>query len=85
MTMNLIAISDARAQLPDLVQRVSQYLDRILITVNGKPKVAVVSVEELEALEETAEILSIPGAKASINRGRNDVKKRRGVSFSHLP
>ncbi len=82
--MNLIAISDARAQLPDLVARVSQYLDRVLITVNGKPKVAVVSIEELESLEETAEILSLPGTKASIARGRNDAKKRRGILLSKL-
>ncbi len=81
---NLVAISDARAKLPDLVNKVNKGLDRVLITVNGQPKVAVVSLEELESLEETAEVLSISGAKSSIAKGLKDIKKRRGIPLSKL-
>ncbi len=66
---NLIAISDARANLPDLVNKVSDNLDRFVITINGQPKAVLVSEEEIESLEETAEILAIPGAKEAIDRG----------------
>ena len=75
---NLISISDVRANLPELVTQVSNTMGRIIITVNGQPKATLVSAEELESLEETAEILSIPGAKESILRGLKQAKKKQG-------
>ncbi len=72
---NLIAISDARAKLPDLVNKVSDNLDRFVITINGQPKAVLMSEEELESLEETAEILAIPGAKEAIDQGVEQAKK----------
>ena len=83
-TSNQIPISDARANLPDLVDRVSKYLDRVVITVNGKPKATLVSAEELESLEETAEILAIPGAKESIKKGKKQIKEGKFVYLSDL-
>jgi antitoxin YefM len=72
---NVVAISDARANLPELVDKVSDNLDRFVITVNGQPKAVLVSEEELESLEETAEIMAIPGAKEAIDRGVEQAKK----------
>ncbi len=81
---NLISISDARANLPDLVSRVSNNMDRVVITVNGKPKATLVSAEELESLEETAEILSMPGAEKDILEGLQQAKKGQGIPLSKL-
>ena len=80
-----ISISDARANIPDIVEQVSTYLNRIWITVHGQKKAVVMSAEELESLEETAEILAIPGARESIQRGLDDMKKGRGIPLSDLP
>lgn len=66
---NPISISDARAKLPQLVNKVDAEYERVTITVNGKPKAVLLSVEEVEALEETAEILAIPGALKEIKEG----------------
>ncbi|MBI2405496.1 type II toxin-antitoxin system prevent-host-death family antitoxin [Candidatus Microgenomates bacterium] len=81
---NILSVSDARAKLPRLVKEVNKNMDRVLITVKGQPKVAVLSVEELESLEETAEILAIPGALASTKRGLKQAKKRQGTLLSEL-
>lgn len=81
---NLIPISDARANLPDLVNKVNKNLERVIITVNGQPKAILVSAEELESLEETAEILAIPGAKQSIRQGLKQAKKGQGIPISEL-
>lgn len=72
---DLISISQARAKLPDLVEKVNRNMDRVVITVNGKPKATLVSAEELESLEETAEILAIPGALEDIREGMEQIKK----------
>ncbi len=81
---NLVAISDARAKLPELVSKVNKNLDRVVITVNGQPKAVMVSMEELESLEETAEVLSIPGARENIKEGLNQAKKGQGIPLSNL-
>lgn len=81
---NFTSISNARANLPELVNKVDKYMDRVVITVNGKPKATLISAEELESLEETAEILAIPGALESINRGERDAKKGKGIPLSKL-
>lgn len=81
---NLISISDARKNLPKLVARVSKYLDRFVITVKGQPKATLVSAEELESLEETAEILTIPGALESIRKSEKQIKKGEFVRLEDL-
>lgn len=81
---NLISISAVRANLPELVTQVSNTMGRVIITVNGQPKATLVSAEELASLEETAEILSIPGAKESILRGLKQAKKNKGTPLSDL-
>ena len=82
--MDTIAISDARANLPKLIDDVYEKLKSFTITVSGKPKAVVMSFEELESLQETAEILSIPGAEASMKKGLKQAKKRQGISFEAL-
>ncbi len=79
-----MSVSNARATLPDLVNKVSIDMNRVTITVNGYPKATLISAEELESLEETAEVLSIPGAKNSIIEGMKQAKKGQGVSISDL-
>jgi len=81
---SLMSISDVRANLPDLVTKVSDTLGRVTITVNGQPKAILVSAEELESLEETAEVLAIPGAKESMVQGLKEAKKGQGTPISAL-
>jgi len=81
---NLISISNVRADLPNLVNRVNKNSDRVVITVNGQPKAILVSAEELESLEETAEILAISGAKRSIKEGLKQAKAGQGILLSEL-
>ena len=81
---NLISISDVRATLPDLVDKVNENLERVIITVNGKPKVVMVSMEELESLEETAEVLAVPHVKQDIKKSREQIKKGEFTRLSDL-
>lgn len=79
-----MSLSNARASFPEIVRKVSTTLSRVVITVNGQPKATVVSAEELESLEETAEVLSIPGAKDSIIKGLKQAKKGTGTALSDI-
>lgn len=81
---NLISISDVRATLPDLVDKVNENLERVIITVNGKPKVVMVSMEELESLEETAKVLAVPHVKQDIEKSREQIKKGEFTKLTNL-
>ncbi len=81
---NLITVSEARSRLPRLVKLADETLERYLITVNNKPKAVLLSLDELESLEETAEILTIPGARESIARGIKEAKAGKGKALRDL-
>lgn len=59
-------------------------MDRVIITINGQPKAVLMSEEELESLEETAEILAIPGAFVSIKKGEKQIKEGKFVRLEDL-
>lgn len=80
----IISISDARTKLPSLVDKVGEGLTRFLITVNSEPKAVLIGIEELESLEETAEIMAIPGAYEAILKGKEDIKKGRCITWENL-
>lgn len=80
-----MSISAARAKLPDLVSRVSKYMDRVVITVKGQPRATLVSQEELESLEETAEVLAIPNIKEDIKKSKARIKKGKYTLLEDLP
>ena len=81
---SFMSISDVRSNLPTLVENVHKYDNRVLVTVNGEPKAALVSLDELESLDETVEILAIPGAKKIINQGEKEMQKGKGKSLQEL-
>lgn len=81
---NLISISEARTNLPELVNKVNSNLSRIVITVSGQPKATLISAEELESLEETTEVLSIPGIEKSIIEGLRQAGQGKGIPLSKL-
>ena len=82
--MDTIAISDLRSNLPDVINKISMDLSRIIVTVSGKPKAVVLSLEEIESLEETADILSVPKAYEMIKKGEKQAKKRQGILLSKI-
>lgn len=81
---NIMPISDVRENLPNLVDKIDKADERVIITVNGKPKAIMLNLEELETLEETAEILAIPGAREEIMRGLKEAKKGKGILLRDL-
>jgi antitoxin (DNA-binding transcriptional repressor) of toxin-antitoxin stability system len=55
-----------------------------LVTRNGKPAAALVPIDEYEALEETAEILSDPDAIAAIEAGLAELECDETVTLEDL-
>ncbi len=67
-----LPITEARTKLPTLVDNANKLLDEYIITVNGKPAAVLMSVDELESLRETWEIMSDPEVMKDIRQGEKD-------------
>ncbi|MCP9946671.1 type II toxin-antitoxin system Phd/YefM family antitoxin [Streptomyces somaliensis] len=84
-----IPVTQARAELADLINRVVYGGERVVVTRHGKPLVALVSAADLERLESTPEAageraigsLAGPGEAASAPREH----RRFGIAAEHRP
>jgi antitoxin YefM len=62
-----LPLSFVKAHLSELVGRVEDQHDRVVLTRNGKPAAVMISHDDLESLEETLSILSDPALMAQIH------------------
>lgn len=53
-------LADLKNRLSEVVDRLEREHGRVVITKYGRPAAVVISIEDLEALEETLDILSDP-------------------------
>jgi len=80
-TLPLAAI---KARLSEIVDRVEGEHERVTLTRNGRPAAVLISPEDLEALEDTLDLLSDPSAVAEIEQARKDIAAGKGVSAETL-
>lgn len=64
-----------RAHLSTLLGEVADQREHVIVTRNGRPAAALVPINEYEALEETAEILSDSATLAAIQEGLADIER----------
>jgi len=72
-----VPVRELRAELANLLDEVTERREHVIVTRHGRPAVAIVPIDEYEALEETAEILSDPETLADIRKSRADFKAGR--------
>ena len=79
-----VPVREFRSRLSALLSDVADRRDHVLVTRNGKPAAALVPVDEYEALEETAEILSDSETLAAIEAGLAELSRGEGVTLADL-
>lgn len=67
--MSTVPLGEAKVRLSEYVSGIARTHDRVTITWHGKPTAVLVSVDDLESLEETLDILSTPGELDAIREG----------------
>lgn len=70
--MRTVPIRDAKAHLSHYVDEVAREHERVTITRNGRPVAVILASEDLEALEETLDVLSDPQALDAIREAETD-------------
>jgi antitoxin YefM len=71
--MTIIPLADAKARLSAVLDEVRDTHERVVITRNGRPEAVIMSVSDLEALEETLDLLSTPGALDEIRAAEAEI------------
>lgn len=79
-----LPLAEIKKRLSEIVDGVELRHDRVLLTRNGRPAAVIISPDELEALEETLEILSDPKAMREIRQAERAVEKGRVVTGDEL-
>lgn len=72
-----LSLTQARAELPTLIDQARKHFDEYIITVRGIPAAIIMSTAEYESWVETFEIMSDPGLMKAIREGEEDVRKGR--------
>ncbi len=67
-----LPLADVKARLSEIVDRVEHEHERVVVTRHGRPAAVLVSPDELEALDDTLELLSNPDALAQIQQARTE-------------
>jgi antitoxin YefM len=79
-----VPVREFRRNLSRLLSDVADRRDHVLVSRHGRPAAALVPVDEYEALEETAEILSDPDALAALEAGLAELERGETVSLEDL-
>ncbi|MEV0319787.1 type II toxin-antitoxin system Phd/YefM family antitoxin [Streptomyces sp. NPDC050658] len=83
-----IPVTQARAELADLINRVVYGGERVVVTRHGKPLVALVSAADLERLQELADaadepvVSSVSSVHSTSSPGAGE-RQRFGIAAEH--
>ncbi len=77
-----LSLADAKAHLSEVIEGVETEHRRVVITKHGRPSVVVLAVADLEALEETLDILSDPEAMADLREAEEARRSGDSIELS---
>jgi prevent-host-death family protein len=79
-----IPLANAKAHLSAVLDEIRDTHERVVITRNGRPEVVLIALSDLEALEETLDLLSTPGAVEQIRQAEADIAAGAAVDADEL-
>ena len=82
--MSVMPLADAKAKLSAVLDEVRDTHERVVITRNGRPEAVLLSVDDLETLEETLDLLSTPGAVEQIRVAEQEIARGEATGAEEL-
>ena len=79
-----VPVRELRAGLARLLDEVADRRQHVVVTRHGRPAAVLIPIDEYEALEETAEILSDGDALTSIDTGLEEIERGETVTLDEL-
>ncbi len=66
-----LSLASVKSRFSEMVDRVEDTHDRVIVTRNGRPAAVLISPQELQSLEDTLELLSDPQAMRELHESRD--------------
>jgi prevent-host-death family protein len=80
MSEDTLPLAEIKKRLSEMVDRVENHQDRVILTRRGRPAAVLISPDDLASMEETLDILSTPGALDEIKKAQAEIDA--GLGFS---
>lgn len=82
--MTTMPLGEAKAHLSEVVGRVHDHHERVIVTVHGRPSAVLLALEDLERLEETIAVLSDPATMRRLADSDAELARGEAVSAEEL-
>jgi antitoxin YefM len=79
-----LPLAEIKAHLSEIVDQIEEEHERVILTRKGRPAAVLLSPNDLEALEDTVELLADPVAREDIERARREIAAGKGVDAAEL-
>lgn len=80
--MKTLPLSEAKAKLSELIEKLNASEEEIVITKNGRPAGVLVSPEEYESWKETEAVRADVSLMEEIRRGLSALKRRKAKLYT---
>lgn len=84
VAMTTVPFGEAKDKLSALIDGVDKTHDRITITKHGKPAAVLISVDDLDEMNETIHWLSQPGIREVVDAGDREYVDGQTTSLANL-
>jgi antitoxin YefM len=79
-----VPVRELRSELAHFIDRVADLREHVIVTRRGRPAAVLVPIDEYDALEETAEILSDNETLGAIEKGLRQIEHGETVTLAEL-
>ncbi|MGL5865635.1 MAG: type II toxin-antitoxin system Phd/YefM family antitoxin [Dermatophilaceae bacterium] len=77
-----MALKDIKNRLSEVVDHVEREHDRVVITKHGRPAAVVVSIDDLDSLEETLSVMGTPRLLGQIHDSLDELARGEGRTLT---
>jgi antitoxin YefM len=77
-----LSLADVKNRLSEVVDRLEREHGRVIITKHGRPAAVVLSIEDLEGLEETLELLADPKVMRRIKKANAELVEGKSATLT---
>ncbi|MEX2622545.1 MAG: type II toxin-antitoxin system Phd/YefM family antitoxin [Acidimicrobiia bacterium] len=68
-----LSLADVKNRLSEVIDRIERQHGRVVITKHGRPAAVLLSVDDLDSLEETLEVMRDPGLIDAVREAEAEV------------
>ncbi|MBA2310245.1 MAG: type II toxin-antitoxin system Phd/YefM family antitoxin [Pseudonocardiales bacterium] len=82
--MTTLPLAEVKARLSAVLDELGLTHERVVITRNGRPEAVLLSLDDLESIEETIDVLATPGLRDQLDAAAAEIERGDWISAEEL-